>query len=105
MSVSIGSQGRRRVSRYPPPPPPAQGRAAEGRVSATGSGRMDHLAAGLLDRTRGLDARDRCLDGVHVLRAGLGRMCLANEDRGHELVIALAVDHLKWAQPHIRWQL
>src|SRR6202035_1360040 len=69
------------------------------------SARLDHLASGVGDRTRGLLTRNQRGHGEHVVGAGLRRMCLTDEDVGHQFVIAGAVTDFARLQRDIRWEL
>src|SRR5580704_13546629 len=70
-----------------------------------GSGRLNHLASGVGDRTGSLFTRNELGDGENVVGTRLRRMGLADEDIGHQFVIAGAVAHMAGLQRNVGGQL
>src|SRR5215831_8586340 len=68
-------------------------------------GRLEHLASGVCHRARRLLARNKRQGGEDVVGVGLGRVSLADEDIGHQLVVAGTIAHLARLQRDLRWQL
>src|SRR5437764_9992771 len=68
----------------PPGAPLAEQRLRQGMLLLNAnSARPVHRAAGFLDRTRGLFARNGVLDREHVVRVALGLARLPGEHRAH----------------------
>src|ERR1700731_2318619 len=74
-------------------------------TSATRSGRLHHLAAGVCDGARGLLTLNKRGDREHVISAGLWRMRLADENVRHQFVIPGTIAPLPRLQCDVRRQL